>query len=169
MMVSRGRGGIGRRAGLRSPWGNPYRFDSCRPHLQNREWKRAMVSRQQAMSNGEWGDEAASAVRFSFPMTHFQSPSPLQDSPNIFSATGRNRHANRLYPLDGGTQVLSRRGNPFTQKRPRRTSRAGWACRALATGFFCCVPRCPVSRALATQKKTIRVGRSCDNLHPRIA
>jgi hypothetical protein len=27
-------------------------------------------------------------------------------------------------------------GSHYPQKRPRRTSRAGWACRALATGFF---------------------------------
>ena len=31
-----GRGGIGRRAALRSLWGNPWKFESSRPHQQNR-------------------------------------------------------------------------------------------------------------------------------------
>ena len=30
-----GRGGIGRRAALRSLWGNPWKFESSRPHQQN--------------------------------------------------------------------------------------------------------------------------------------
>jgi hypothetical protein len=30
-----GRGGIGRRAALRSLWGNPWKFESSRPHQKN--------------------------------------------------------------------------------------------------------------------------------------
>jgi hypothetical protein len=32
-----GRGGIGRRAALRSLWGNPWKFESSRPHQLNQQ------------------------------------------------------------------------------------------------------------------------------------
>ena len=129
-----GCGGTGRRAGLRIPWGNPYRFKSCRPHC-------SLI--------GVWSERMSGAG--------FADRPSLREPPAIVPGLAGGRIGKIFFPtlrnrprtpceievlaviLQGalpGSEALPPHPNQNLQKRPRRTSRAGWACRALATGFF---------------------------------
>ena len=79
MYSPRGRGGTGRRAGLRIPWGNPCRFDSCRPHFSVSNF--SIESPQQALLERSWGGFGPSRA----PLTNPPEPRTQTPSPQSFT------------------------------------------------------------------------------------